>query len=89
MTLMEIDLLEVAWVRCNCLYAFTCFFLIEHRVNSVDIQLNKILTVCYAQTQTSKPPVSKKKQSQRVANDQMPKSDHFRVVVVLFDHVAL
>jgi hypothetical protein len=47
MTLMVIVLLEVAWIRCNCLYALTCFFLIEHRVNSVDVQRNKILTVCY------------------------------------------
>jgi hypothetical protein len=31
----------------------------------------------------------KKNSHKRVANDQMPKSDHFRVVVVLFDHVAL
>jgi hypothetical protein len=35
MTLMTIVLLEVAWIR----------FKIEHRVNSVDVQGNKILTV--------------------------------------------
>jgi hypothetical protein len=46
MTLMTIVLLEVAWIRYNCLYALTCFFfLIKSRVNSVDVQRNKILTV--------------------------------------------
>jgi hypothetical protein len=46
MTLMAIVLLEVAWIHCNCLYALAWLFKIEQMLNSVDVQRNKILTVC-------------------------------------------